>query len=642
MAQNLTVTLNPMGFVAKAEPGDLLSEVAERVGVSISLPCGHQGRCGRCAVRVEQGKVRRRVSAQFGPKETAEGWVLACQTEVAGDVVVHVPPRKREHLVTSPARRVPRVEVPELAPAVRKAYLEMEPPALGDNLNDWDRLVRALRQQEPDLDIRPGIWPLRSLATQLRASDWRVTATLARDSAGGPSRLMGVDAGNTTRKLYGVAIDIGTTTVVVNLVDLRAGRVRATVADYNDQIACGEDVISRIIYAQQGTGAGLARLRDSVARTINRLVSEACERWKIDPEDVLDVVVAGNTTMTHLFHGLDPRYIRMEPYIPTANHFPVVRAGEAGLHVHPEAGVWTYPTVAAYVGGDITSGVISSGMFKTDKLTLFMDVGTNGEIVLGNSDWLMACACSAGPAFEGAGVRCGMRATVGAIEDVSINERTLEPFTTVIGREKPVGICGSGMISALSELFQAGIVDRQGRIDVERVRPRMLKPERVRRGDHGGEYVLAWADDTNADHDIVLTEVDIDNLIRTKGAIYAGITSLVRSVGVEMADVEQVLIGGSFGQHLDVDHAVRIGLLPDLPRERFQFLGNTSLHGAFQALLSEEYRALAEEVAGRMTYLELVADPSYYDEYTSALFLPHTDLATFPSVARGLSSPPEL
>jgi uncharacterized 2Fe-2S/4Fe-4S cluster protein (DUF4445 family) len=453
---------------------------------------------------------------------------------------------------------------------------------------------------------------------------------------GRPGRLIGVEAGDTTRTLVGAVVDIGTTTVVVSLVNLNTGKLLETAAEYNDQIACGEDVISRIIYSQQSNGDGLRRLRGLILQTINRLIGYICKWRRVDPTQILEVVVAGNTTMTHIFHGLDPQQLRMEPYVPTANHYPMVTGNEAGLVVHPEAGVWTYPTVAAYIGGDITSGVIASGQHRTDKLTLFMDVGTNGELVLGNSDWLVTCACSAGPAFEGAGVHCGMRATIGAIDEVSVNPTTLEPTLKVIGDVRPLGICGSGMISALAEMFITGVIDRQGRIDVDRVRRRVADPRRVRRGDHGGEYVLVWASESDSGRDIVLTEVDIDNLVRTKAAIYAGITSLTRKVGVRLEDVEQVLIGGSFGQHINVEHAIRIGLLPDLPCERFRFLGNTSLRGAYQALVSREVRGLADEVAGKMTYLELVADSSFYNEYTSAMFLPHTDLVAFPSVKRAL------
>lgn len=639
MVAQHTVILQPLGMTAEASAGEIIADVARRAGVPLALPCGHQGRCGRCTVRIETGHVRRRSNGHLSPQEAADGWVLACQAEIIGNVVVQIPPQRlRERLVDTGVQRPPvDVTLPAVVvPAVRKVLLELPPPTLEDNLNDWERVRRGLQQVDDAIDVQADIRLLRRLSSQLRAADWRVTAVVGDDRRGGAGRLIDVQAGDTTRSLLGVAVDIGTTTVVVSLVNLRNGRVLETAAEYNDQIAFGEDVISRIVYSRQGNGDGLRRLRDMGLQTINRLIAQACRQRRVDPTQVLDVVVAGNTTMTHIFHGLDPQHLRSEPYVPTANHYPPARAEEAGVEVHPEAGIWTYPTVAAYVGGDITSGVVASGQFRTDKLTLFMDVGTNGELVLGNSDWLVTCACSAGPAFEGAGVRCGMRATTGAIEEITVDPATLEPSVSVIGDARPVGICGSGMISALAEMFITGVVDRQGRIDVERIRRRAANPARVRKGDHGGEYVLAWASESETGSDIVLTEVDVDNLVRTKAAIFAGITSLLKSVGLGVEDVEQVLIGGSFGQHIDFEHAIRIGLLPDLPWDRFRFLGNTSLLGARQALISADLRGVADEIAGKMTYLELVADSSFYGEYTSAMFLPHTDLELFPSVESAL------
>ena len=645
------VTFQPEGKTVQVEAGELLSDAAVRAGVRLAMPCGNQGRCGRCLIKIEAGEVRRRENAHLSPERVAQGWALACQTEVLGDVTVEIPPQRlRETLVASKTtRRAPLKAEPAASvdPWVRKVYLELPPPSLEDNVSDWDRTKRGLEAADGTDGVEVDLPVLRTLAGQLRAADWKATATLGyrphprtpspRAERGyGGEVLLRLEAGDTSRRLLGAAVDIGTTTVACGLVDLRTGELLETAAEYNDQISCGEDVISRIIYSRQGGGEGLHHLQRLAVETINRVLGEACQRRGVHPAEIADVVVAGNTTMTHLFLGLDPQHLRMEPYTPTASQYPLIRAEEVGLATHPQASVWAYPTVAAYVGGDITSGVISSGQFRADKLTLFMDVGTNGEIVLGNADWLATCACSAGPAFEGAGVRCGMRATTGAIEDVTISTRTLEPTIKVLGNARPAGVCGSGMIAALAEMFVTGIVDRQGRIDVPRVQARMATPQRLRQGEHGAEYVLAWASESETLEDIYLTEVDINNLIRTKGAIYAGITSLVNSVGLSLDDVEQVLIGGSFGQHIDVEEAIRIGLLPDLPWDRFKFLGNTSLLGAYQALVSRDVRSWAEEIARKMTYLELIADNRFMGEYTSAMFLPHTDLDAFPSVKRQL------
>jgi len=338
--------------------------------------------------------------------------------------------------------------------------------------------------------------------------------------------------------------------------------------------------------------------------------------------------VAGNTTMIHFFLGLDPESIRLEPYIPTVTHPLPITAREIGIEINPEAAIDCLPSVGAYVGGDITAGVLSSGLFATDKLTLFMDIGTNGEIVLGNSDWLISCACSAGPAFEGSGVRHGMRATAGAIEEIWINSNTYEPTYRAIGDVPPRGICGSGMISLLAEMFITGAIDKAGRIN------RHLPTPRVRLDEHGPEYVIAWGEEAGIGHDIVITEVDIANLMRAKAAMYAGFSVLVRSVGIDLSDVEEVLIGGAFGKYINVEKAIQIGLLPDMPWEKFKFLGNTSILGAYTALLCPDMRREIVDIARKMTYLELSADNTFYNEFTSALFLPHTDLSKFPSVKR--------
>jgi uncharacterized 2Fe-2S/4Fe-4S cluster protein (DUF4445 family) len=329
-----------------------------------------------------------------------------------------------------------------------------------------------------------------------------------------------------------------------------------------------------------------------------------------------------------LFLGLPPASIRLAPYIPTANHPAPVLAEEAGLEIHPLATVDCLPGVASYVGADITAGVLAAGVGEAEALTLFIDVGTNGEIVLGNRDWLVTCACSAGPAFEGAGVVSGMRATRGAIEEVWIHSSTYEPTYRVIGETAPRGLCGSGLLALLAELFITGVVDKGGRLKLD------LGTPRVRQGEHGPEYVVAWAAETGTGRDITLTAVDIDNLLRAKGAIYAGFAVLAQRVGVDLASVERLLVGGSFGQYLNVEKAVQIGLLPDLPWERFTFLGNTSVMGAYRALLSRRERAAVQAIAAKMTYVELSADNTFYDAFTSALFLPHTELDRFPSVAR--------
>jgi uncharacterized 2Fe-2S/4Fe-4S cluster protein (DUF4445 family) len=411
----------------------------------------------------------------------------------------------------------------------------------------------------------------------------------------------------------------------VFLVDLLTGEVTAQSSEYNQQISRGEDVISRIIYATKGGGG--EELRELVLATINGRIAAVCRRASIDPDVIVKATVGGNGTMMALLLGIPPESIRLEPFITPINHPPLLSARDVGITMCPEGTIDVLPGVASYMGADITAGVLSSGLRSSEETTLFIDVGTNGEIVLGSSQWLVSCACSAGPAFEGSGVVHGMRAARGAIEEVWIDGRSYEPTFRVIGKGQPRGICGSGLISWVAEMFLTGILDKGGHFDESLASPR------IRRGGHGAEYVVAWREETANDDDITITAVDVDNLLRAKAAVYAGFNVLADRVGVELDSVERVLIGGSFGKYINVEKAVGIGLLPDLPWERFDFLGNTSVKGAYLALLDREMRAEVAEIASAMTYVELSADNSFYEAFTSALFLPHTDLTRFPSVA---------
>ena len=625
--------------------GTLVADAAHAAGIELGLPCGGQGRCGRCTVIVREGSVDRPANRRFSAEDLAAGYALACQATIQGDAIIYVPPQKIERkLQTDKTAR--KVEVPFgydalLSQPLRKYVVTVKAPSLDDQTDDWSRLKRELARQYGIEGLVAELPVLRRLQAALREGEWTVTAVVEMDrwdAPSGPPRLLDVQPGERLEALWGVAIDIGTTTNVVWLVDLLSGEVQSMAADYNGQIARGEDVISRIIYASKGKGEekgkGLAELQGLVVGTLNRLLGQAAAQVGIMPQEIYRVVVAGNTTMMHLFAGLPPESIRLMPFVTTVNHLPTLRAGELGLDICPDATVDSLPGVASYVGADITAGVLSSGMYETEKLTLFIDVGTNGEIVMGDCTWLVTCACSAGPAFEGAGVLHGMRATQGAIEEIWIEPHTYDPTIQVIGPEgeKPRGLCGSGLIAIMAELFTTGIVDKSGNIHTN------LPTPRVRSGDHGGEYVVVWAADSATGEDIVITDVDMDNLMRAKAAIYAGFSVLARSVGLTIGDVEQVLIGGAFGQYINIEKAILVGLLPDASWETFHYLGNTSVRGAYLALLSREAREQVTGVANMMTYLELSADNSFFDEFNAAMFLPHTDEALFPSVKQRLEA----
>ncbi len=598
----------PQDKAVDVEAGVSLLDALKASGVGVDIPCGGQGRCGRCKVQVAAGKVDSPATALIKPSLAAEGWVLACQSVVTQDATVLVPAQRGREVPVGEAKAdliaLPAGWQDKVEPAVGAAALSIDAPSLEDNTDDLSRLRRELVKQNVG-QLSVGLDGVRQLPETLRSANWQVTAFYDNVAGAGSNRLIGIVPGDQASRLFGVAVDIGTTTVVVYLVDLRSAKVLDVASVYNAQIARGEDVISRIIYSLKGDN--LKEMQQLVVSTINGLLADVLKRSKVRSEEVYQVVVAGNTTMSHLFLGINPKYVREEPYIPAVNHYPPVAARELGIDVNPNALVITLPGVGAYVAGDITAGVLSSGMWKTDKLTMFIDVGTNGEIVLGNSDWLITCACSAGPAFEGAGVQFGMRATRGAIEKVEIDRDDLETRYHVIGDVAPLGICGSAMIDLLAEMFLAGVIDKGGRMNMG------LGTPRIRQGDHGGEYVVAWSGETAEGQDIVITEVDVNNLMRTKAAIYAGFSVLLDSVGMSFADIEQVLIGGGFGRYINVEKAIQIGLLPDLPWDVFHYLGNTSALGAYSCLVSRQARVVTEEAAGKMTYLELSADNRFME-----------------------------
>ncbi|MBU2608862.1 MAG: DUF4445 domain-containing protein, partial [Chloroflexi bacterium] len=441
-------------------------------------------------------------------------------------------------------------------------------------------------------------------------------------------RLTKVEVGDTRKNHYSLAFDIGTTTVCGQLLDLNKGQVIAEGIDYNAQISYGQDVISRIVYCQKG---GCPKLQKAVVGTINELIQQLLDKSGIDRQEIGHLAVAGNTTMIQILLGLDPQYIRLAPYTPAATFIPPVKGNEMGIEVGDHVYLFTFPLVSSYVGGDINAGIVGSGVHQRSQLTYYIDIGTNGEIVVGNSDWLVAAACSAGPAFEGGGIKHGMVATTGAIEDFDIDPATLEPTLGTIGDEKPKGICGSGLINIIAALLEAGVIGQNGEFYTD------LPTKRIRPGKDGNEYVLAWASETQTNDDIVITEADIDNLIRAKAAMYAGCQTLVNSVGMTCcANLEQVIIAGAFGSHINIENGITIGLFPDIPRDRFTFIGNGSLLGARLTSFSTDLLDDARNVARMTTNLELSENNEFMKNYMAALFLPHTNADEFPSVKEKL------
>ncbi|MFA5356425.1 MAG: ASKHA domain-containing protein [Candidatus Omnitrophota bacterium] len=639
--EKFKVTFYPDNKSIEVEKDKTILSAAISAGVYINTSCGGDGVCGRCKVILRKGEVFTQPTGRISVEERKRGVHLACMTTIQGDLEVEIPPESRlglekltpeemelrlkglysESEEIEPAGPITGEKLFTHSPLATKLYLELPVPGLDDKISDLERLYRQIRSIQDITVMQTGLTNIRRLGELLRASDWKVTVTLGKRN--GTTEIVLIEPGNTENKNYGAALDIGTTTISVQLVDLNSKKVIGTRAAYNKQAAFGSDIITRIIYAKEQDG--LEKLHHAVIDGINQMIHELIGEHNIDLNDVSCVLCAGNTTMAHLLLRVDPTYIRREPYVPVANFVPAIRAAEAGIKINPRGLLSCVPGVSSYVGGDITAGVLSCGMDSSEELSILIDVGTNGEIVLGNKDFLISAAASAGPAFEGSGVACGMRSSHGAIQKAKITPKDYNVTYNTIADAKPRGICGSGYIDIIAQMLGAGLLDKSGKI-------KAVRNKRVRQGEYGQEFVVAFRDEADSNSDIVITEADIENIKRAKAAIYSATSALVRYMGLDFSQIKKVFIAGGFGTSIDVDNAVSIGLLPDIERLKFVFVGNSSLAGARQILLSHEAMKKADEIAGKITYFELSVDPGYMEEYMAALFFPHTDLSKFPSV----------
>ena len=625
---------NAAPVIAECGAGDNLLELARRANVAIDAPCSGNGSCGKCRVKLLEGQLDSLPSRHISEAEYAEGWRLSCCSRVMSDCLVLVPDiasAYRSRMKTADLSSPKEIAIFEEAKAqllgsgidfsnnFMALELMMDPPTLDDTMPDNERLIRAIRAKLGVEQVTIAFCVMRKLAATLRQNNFYVCVKGVRE--GDSFRCMEICA-PMDQTLVGCAVDIGTTTVTLVLTDLTTGAILAKGSSGNGQIRYGADVINRII--QQGRPGGVEKLRHAIiAETLTPLMQTLCAESGVRPESVLRMAVAANTTMSHLLLGLDARSIRMEPYIPSFFSWEGLRAGDLGLYANPEAPVILAPNIGSYVGGDITAGALATGIWDEDAMSLFIDLGTNGEIVFGNREFLMACACSAGPAFEGGDISCGMRATDGAVETVSIDADSMEPTIHVIGGGKPVGICGSGIIDLVAELYRTGIIAPRGHF--------VREGSRVKRNAHGmGRYVLAFPEESATGWEVALTEVDIDNFIRAKGAIYSAIDTLLQSVGMDDGCIEKVCVAGGIGSGINMRHAVSIGMLPDLAPDTFCYVGNTSLTGAYALVMSDSAVEKCAEVAANMTYVELSTCPGYMDAFVAACFIPHTDSNRFP------------
>ena len=638
------VTFLPVARTVEVEDGESLLIAARQAGIHINASCGGSGVCGKCRVILEQGEVEDGRSEKLTAEEYQAGFRQACIGLVRNDITIRIPPESGLTggvlTLDVPVRHRARMhifEVEELrqegvfAPPVEKLVMELNNPSSVDNMSDAGRIVQGLHDQYNERRLIMTLPVLRKIPRALRDKDFLITVTLARPvNEHGKTMVVNIQAGNWSQRTYGLAIDIGTTTVYGNLLDMQTGKILARFGEYNGQLSYGEDVISRIIHAE--TPEGLALMQKLVVDTINTILARLLKKAGIGKDDISSITLAGNTAMTHLLLGLEPHNIRRAPYVPVSNFFPPIRATDLGLQLAPRAVALVYPAISSYVGGDIVAGVMGSGMYRTTALTLYIDIGTNAEIVIGNREWLVCAACSAGPAFEGGGITHGMRAAAGAITDFSINPVTCEPMNITIGKRPPTGICGSGLLVIVASLFEYHIIDYRGKFN------RDLATPRIRQGRSGYEYVLAWQEEAGGDVDIVINEVDIENFIRAKAAIYAGCKTLVEEVGLQLTDLKQIILAGAFGSFIDLDSAMTVGLLPEFDPDKILYVGNGSMLGAWMSALSNHIRRDVVEVVRKMTSFELSEVNSFNDQFIASLFLPHTDISLFPKVKERLSA----
>jgi uncharacterized 2Fe-2S/4Fe-4S cluster protein (DUF4445 family) len=641
-----TIRFLPDDREAVVDGTTTLLEAARKANVYVDGICAGEGVCGKCRVIVRQGEVEGESTDYLTRDEILRGYVLACKVLPRSNMVLEVPPESRlggyeglgrdSEQFRDFAHRGAQRPPAELDPLVEKLALTLPEPTLDDPAADQERLLQAIQKRRPG-PLQMGLKIARELPRTLRRkhanrSSWkwqwdgRVTATVGR--RGDVSEVICVEQGNTADRNFGLALDVGTTTVVAHLVDLCSGITRDAAAKYNSQIKYGADVISRINYARQPGGAEV--LHKAIIQDVETLIDDLEERAKVGRGDISCVVAAGNTAMLHFLLALETDLIRISPFVPAATSPPPLRAAEIGLRINPRGILYTLPMAGSYVGGDITAGILASGMHRNDEIALLLDIGTNGEVVLGNRDFLVACSASAGPAFEGGSISCGMRATSGAIDSVRIDRHEPVVSATTIDGRPPVGLCGTGLIDLIAEMLLAGIVDRSGNFQAVRAPGRF----RTNGEDDRLQFLLVAAKESGSGRDLVLTQSDVENLIRTKGAIYAAADSLVQGLGLSFADIRKIYIAGAFGNRLDVAHCITIGLLPDVPLDRIEFIGNSSVAGAKLAMTSRRLWDEAVSIRDRITYRELIVDPTYMEQFTSACFLPHTDLSRFPSVLR--------
>ncbi|WXG45007.1 MAG: ASKHA domain-containing protein [Promethearchaeati archaeon SRVP18_Atabeyarchaeia-1] len=638
--ETITVIFEPTGKRGRFKTGTRILDAAEELGVGIRSECGKETTCGKCRIKVVSGSsllndATPQEKELLTRQEIQDGYRLACAARInlrdpnaAGAVAVFVPSESR---LGFRRIQVKGMEQPvPLEPAIRKTYLTLQKPTISNPVADDEGLLSRLEAATGARGLKIRFEVSKDLANVVRAANWNVTATTWNEK-----EIIDIEPGDTTGDNYGAAVDIGTSKIVCYLVNLNTGEITSAGMMENPQIQHGEDILSRICYATQNPENRQAIMK-LVVDGIDTVIESACkDAGKAQIGRIHEVTVVGNTVMTHLFLGIEPKFLSLAPYVPAVKSAIDVEARRIGLKICPEGNVHVLPCVAGFVGADAVADVIATAIHDKDEMSLLVDVGTNGEVFLGNKQELLACSCAAGPAFEGTQIKYGMKAVAGAIEKVRIKPKTFEVEYETIGDQKPIGICGSAMVDVVAELLKSGIISTRGRFNKETITTDRLVVEQDGEGS-GMSFIVAKRDQTAINRDITVSAKDISEIQLAKSALHTGCEILMQKKRIREEDIGHVYIAGAFGNYLNPENAKTIGLIPDIPTRKITFAGNTALAGAKMALTSRSTRGLADRLSRQIKYVELMAEEGFRREFVASILLPHKNLNKYPSVSTKL------
>ncbi len=626
LPEKAQIAFEPDGLRNNVDLNITILDAMKICGIKIRSECGGRGVCGKCKVIVKNPESLTNLSERekelLSDQEIKKGYRLACQAYIKGNVTIFIPEEsrvtKRKTLIKGVMQEI------EISPLVEKFYIIMPKPSLQDLRTDFERLNESLNEIYNLKELEIPLELLKTLPLRLRDANWKVTVTVWNKK-----KIMSIEPGNTTQRIYGIAIDIGTSKIIGYLVNLLDGKVVATHFVENPQIAYGEDVISRISHVMENPQA-LEEIHSLAIKAVNEIIFKCCEKVGIKQTDIYEAVVVGNTAMHHFFLGINPKYLALSPYVPAIGNSVNVEAKELKIDIHPHGNIHVLPVIAGFVGADAVGDILATRIFESEKIRLTIDIGTNTEIVLGNKDELFTTSCASGPAFEGMHITHGMKAVEGAIEKVRIDPETFEVYYETIGDKEPVGICGSAMVDIVAEMFKSGLIDRKGKFNINKDTKRFQKMN--------GKYsfIIAKPNETKSGTPIVVTQSDIREIQLAKAAIYTGCSTLMRKRNIPIDLINKIFVAGAFGNYLNIENAITIGLLPDVPLSKIEFVGNAAGSGAIMSLISKEEREKAGEVARRTKYVELAIDPNFHMELATSMYLPHKNLNEFPTVKKNL------